>query len=158
MGVLRQSIICNSKAFSCAFDRCLISTTGMRCIPSFFAARTGRVFNHYLAGIINHNRYDNPELADAISDLIDLTLRMLSRIAGIQSEILHNPILDLNLDQTGIGRGIASSFGGGLRSLVSLVRPTYYPTLRAALRIAIWRTESVGRWFGGADFVIAPMY
>jgi hypothetical protein len=65
------------------------------------------VTDHHLACVVNHDRHDKSELADAVRDLVDLTLRMLSRVTGIQSEIAHGAILDLNLDQTSIGREIA---------------------------------------------------
>src|SRR5258706_12423447 len=48
------------------------------------------------------------------TDLIDLTLRMLSRVAGIQNEISHGSILNLNFDQAGVGRRLASSAGAGI--------------------------------------------
>ena len=46
--------------------------------PELFRCKNPAVPNHHLASVINHNRYNKSELADAIGDLIDLTLRMLT--------------------------------------------------------------------------------
>jgi len=67
------------------------------------------VTDHHSSGVVNHDRHNKPELADTVRDLIDLTLGMLSRVTGIESEIAYGSILDLNLNQAGIGRDITAS-------------------------------------------------
>ena len=65
--------------------------------------------DHHSSGIVNHDRSDKPEFTDTVRDLINLTLGMLSRVTGIESEIAYRSILDLKLNQAGIGRDIAAS-------------------------------------------------
>jgi hypothetical protein len=73
--------------------------------------------DHHLPGVVDHDRRDKPKLADAVRDLIDLTLRMLSRIARIQNKVSYRSLLNLNLDQAGVGRRTmppGRTFGGTL--------------------------------------------
>jgi len=62
-----------------------------------------------MALVVDHHRHNETKLLDAIRDLIDLTLRMLPRVAGIQHEVCHRPILNLDFDQPGIGHRVALS-------------------------------------------------
>lgn len=77
--------------------------------PELSGGENPAVPDHHLPGVVDHDRHDKPELADAVRNLIDLTLRMLSRIAGIQNEISDGSIVNLNLDQAGVGRCVAPS-------------------------------------------------
>jgi hypothetical protein len=77
--------------------------------PELFGGENPAVSDHHLTGVIDHDRHNESELADAVRDLIDLTLRMLSGIAGIENEISHGPILNVKLDQAGVGCRPASS-------------------------------------------------
>ena len=63
----------------------------------------------HLALVVDHHGHDETKLLDAIRELIDLPLRMLPRVAGIQHEVCHRPILNLDFNQPGIGRRAALS-------------------------------------------------
>src|SRR5580704_13848678 len=77
-----------------------------------FGCEKTAVSNHHIGSIIDHDRHDEPKLADTVSNLLDLILRMMSRIAGIQNQIGYVAILNLNLDQTRIRRSNSPSARG----------------------------------------------
>ena len=45
------------------------------------------VTDDHLASVVGHNGHHEAKLSDAIRQLIDLTLRMLTRVAGVQQEV-----------------------------------------------------------------------
>ena len=62
----------------------------------------------YLTSPVRHHGHHETKLSDAIRKLIDLTLRMLTRVAGIQEEVRDLPILNLDFNQPGVGRRVTS--------------------------------------------------
>ena len=62
----------------------------------------------HVASVVGHNGHYETKLSDAIRELIDLTLRMLTRVAGIQEEVRDLPILNLDFNQPSVGRCVTS--------------------------------------------------
>src|SRR5260370_26855381 len=83
--------------------------------PELSGCENPAVCDHDLAGVVDYDWHHKPELADAVRDLIDLILGMLPRVTGIENEICDSSILNLNLDQAGVGRRVASSAWCGFR-------------------------------------------
>src|SRR3984893_8229563 len=74
--------------------------------PEFFSCQNPSVADDYLTPPVRHHGHHETKLPDGIRELIDLTLRMLPRVPRIQDEFCHRPILNLNLDQPGVGRRV----------------------------------------------------
>jgi hypothetical protein len=50
--------------------------------------------DHHVIAIVNDDRHHEAEFADAIGDLVDLLLRVLSGIVSVHDEFLDVPVLD----------------------------------------------------------------
>jgi hypothetical protein len=109
MGILSEPVVRDPKGLQ--LRRRQVSDLDYRYArhPELFGGENPAMPDHHLTGVIDHDWHNEPELADAVRDLIDLTLGMLSRIAGIENEISHGPILNVKLDQAGVGCRPASS-------------------------------------------------
>jgi hypothetical protein len=46
------------------------------------------VSDHHMAAVVDHHWHHKPKFPDAVGDLVDLTLRMLPWIVGIEDKIL----------------------------------------------------------------------
>src|SRR6266851_1905598 len=64
------------------------------------------VTDDYMTAVIGHNGHHEAKLSDAICELVNLTLGMLTRVAGIQKEVWNRPILNLDFDQPSVGRRV----------------------------------------------------
>jgi hypothetical protein len=53
---------------------------------------------------------------------------MLPRVTGIQDKIAHGSILDLNLDQAGVGRDVAPSSGSAFSFYFGQISHNFFPT------------------------------
>src|SRR5262245_17154829 len=83
--------------------------------PELSGCENPAVPDHHLAAIIHHDRHNKSEFADAVRDLVDLSLGMLPGVAGIENEVSHRSILNLDLDQTGVGRRVTAGAWCGFR-------------------------------------------
>ncbi len=115
VGVLRQPVVRDPKRLQLRRRQMPDLNDGYPRHSELTGCENPAVPDHDLAGVVDHNWHDKSELANAVRDPIDLTLRMLPRVAGIENEISCSSILNLNLDQPGVGRRVASSAWCGFR-------------------------------------------
>ena len=121
MGVLRQSVIRDPKRRQLRFGQVPDLDDWNLRHPELLCRKQPTMPNHNVTEVVDHHRHQKPKFTDAICNLVDLGLRMLSRIAGIKNETFQRPILNPDFDQprvsrfAGAGSALDSHFGLLLR-------------------------------------------
>ena len=110
MRVLRQPVVRDPKRLHLCLRQVSDLDDGNALHPQLLCGKYSSVPDDDMTGIVDHHGHDEAEFPDAIRDLVDLALRMLPRIAGIQDEIVHIAILNLDFDQAGVSCRSAASF------------------------------------------------
>ena len=92
--------------------------------PEFLRGENAAMTDDNVSAIVDHDRRNEAEFADAIRDLANLLLGMLSGMR-IENQFLEVAILNVNFDETDIGRSVRN----GARCLLggSVWRVTQWP-------------------------------
>src|SRR5690349_17924906 len=103
MRMLRQPVVGDPKCGELRFRQVPDLDDGDAWHPQLLCCKHPAMPDDDMTGGVDHHRHDETEFADAVRDLVDLALRMLPRVTGIEDKVLQWPIFDLDLDQAGIG-------------------------------------------------------
>ena len=103
VGMLRQPVVRDPKGFQLRFRQMPDLDNRYARHPKLFSCQNSSMADNYLTLPVSHHGHHETKLPDKISELIDLTLGMLSRVARIQDEVCHRPIFNLDVDQAGVG-------------------------------------------------------
>ena len=109
VGILRQPVVRDPQCLQLRRRQMPDLDNGDARHSELLGRQNAPMADDHVTLVVGHHGHHEAKLLDAIRELIDLTLRMLSRIAGIQQEVCDRPILNLDFNQPGVGRRVALS-------------------------------------------------